>query len=103
MQVRAKALASGAQLEVCLAAVELARSYGAAVMVNDRADLALLAGAAGVHVGQDDLPVAAARALLGPAAMTDAARSRVMPPIATRGRDDTSRAASSTFVSPTAS
>lgn len=41
---------------------------GAAVVVNDRVDLALLAGAAGAHVGQEDLPPAAARRLLGPEA-----------------------------------
>ena len=35
------------------------------LIVNDRADVAELAGAAGVHLGQDDLPVAEARALLG--------------------------------------
>lgn len=35
------------------------------VIVNDRADVAALAGAAGVHLGQEDLPVAAARELLG--------------------------------------
>ncbi|MBI4467634.1 MAG: thiamine phosphate synthase [Acidobacteria bacterium] len=39
---------------------------GSLVIVNDRADVACLAGAAGVHLGQDDLPVAAARQLLGP-------------------------------------
>jgi thiamine-phosphate pyrophosphorylase len=37
----------------------------AAVIVNDRADIALLAGADGVHLGQDDLPVSAVRALAG--------------------------------------
>lgn len=36
------------------------------VVVNDRADVVWLAGAAGVHLGQRDLPVAAARGLLGP-------------------------------------
>lgn len=36
------------------------------VVVNDRADVAWLAGAAGVHLGQQDLPVAVARASLGP-------------------------------------
>ena len=36
------------------------------LIVNDRADVAQLTGAAGVHLGQDDLPAAAARALLGP-------------------------------------
>ena len=36
------------------------------LIVNDRADVAQLSGAAGVHLGQDDLPAAAARKLLGP-------------------------------------
>ncbi len=49
--------------------VAAATAYAATVIVNDRADLARMAGAAGVHVGQDDLPPAAARALLGPAAI----------------------------------
>jgi thiamine-phosphate pyrophosphorylase len=38
----------------------------ARVVVNDRVDVALLAGAAGVHLGQTDLPPAAARQILGP-------------------------------------
>ena len=46
-------------------ALKVARSFGARVFVNDRVDVALAAGADGVHVGQDDLPPAAARALLG--------------------------------------
>jgi len=44
----------------------LCRSSGAIFIVNDRLDLALAAGADGVHVGQDDLPAEAARRLLGP-------------------------------------
>ena len=36
------------------------------MIINDRVDVALASGADGVHVGQDDLPVKAARALLGP-------------------------------------
>ena len=43
----------------------LARPANAAVIVNDRADLARMAGAAGVHVGQSDLPVDAVRAIVG--------------------------------------
>jgi thiamine-phosphate pyrophosphorylase len=39
------------------------------VIVNDRVDLALVSGAGGVHVGQDDYPLADARRLLGPAAV----------------------------------
>ena len=42
----------------------LARKYGAAFFVNDRVDVALLAGADGAHVGQDDLPAREARRLL---------------------------------------
>src|SRR5262249_25004520 len=43
----------------------LTRASGARLLVNDRADVAAAAGADGVHLGQDDLPVAAARHLLG--------------------------------------
>lgn len=39
--------------------------FGALFIVNDRADIAVLAGADGVHVGQDDLSVSAARKLIG--------------------------------------
>ncbi len=45
---------------------DLCRARGAVVIVNDRVDLALAAQADGVHVGDEDLPVAVARALLGP-------------------------------------
>jgi thiamine-phosphate pyrophosphorylase len=65
IQVRAKGLDSGAFLEVCDGAVAAARPFGAQVIVNDRVDVARLAGAAGVHVGQDDIPPANARDLLG--------------------------------------
>lgn len=42
---------------------------GVPLIINDRVDVALAAGAAGVHVGQSDLPAADARALLGPDAI----------------------------------
>jgi thiamine-phosphate pyrophosphorylase len=44
----------------------LAETPGVAVIVNDAVDVALLAGADGVHVGQDDLPPDRVRALIGP-------------------------------------
>jgi thiamine-phosphate pyrophosphorylase len=65
IQLRAKTSSSGQFLDLCDAVVARAAPCGAAVIVNDRADLAKLSGAAGVHVGQDDLPPAAARRLLG--------------------------------------
>ncbi len=54
--------ALGAAREV----VAACRRAGAVCLLNDRVDLALLAGADGVHVGDEDLPPEAARALLGP-------------------------------------
>jgi thiamine-phosphate pyrophosphorylase len=52
--------------ELVLAALPLCRAAGALCLVNDRVGVALAAGADGVHVGADDLPVAAARRVLGP-------------------------------------
>jgi len=65
LQLRAKALDSHAFLELADALVAAARPYDASVIINDRVDIALLAAAAGVHVGQDDLPPRAVRHLLG--------------------------------------
>ena len=69
IQIRAKTLPSGPFLDICDAVVTRAEPFGASIVVNDRADLALMSGAAGVHVGQDDLPPVDARRLLGPAAI----------------------------------
>jgi len=65
LQLRAKLLAGAAFLDVASAIVERARSAGAIVIVNDRADIARLAGADGVHVGQEDLAPRAVRAVVG--------------------------------------
>jgi len=45
---------------------ELTQSFGAALIVNDHADIALAVGADGVHLGQDDLPLKEARKIMGP-------------------------------------
>ena len=55
-----------------VAALELCRPAGALCLVDDRVGVALAAGADGVHVGADDLPVAAARRVLGPHAILGA-------------------------------
>jgi thiamine-phosphate pyrophosphorylase len=65
LQLRVKDLSSGAFLELADALVAMARGYEAVVIVNDRVDVARLSRADGVHVGQDDLPPAAAREQLG--------------------------------------
>jgi len=46
--------------------VELCRSAGVPLLINDRIDVALAADAAGVHLGNDDFPISLARELLGP-------------------------------------
>ena len=67
VQVRDK-IASRRELYALTLSVRevLATTPGVALFVNDAVDVALLAGADGVHVGQDDLPPAEVRALLGP-------------------------------------
>jgi len=55
-----------AMLAECRAIRALTREAGALFIVNDYPDLALLADADGVHVGQDDFPVSEVRRLLGP-------------------------------------
>ena len=58
--------------ELTMAALPLCRSAGAMLLVDDRVGVALAAGADGVHVGAEDLPVAVVRKLLGPAAVVGA-------------------------------
>lgn len=65
IQARAKGLPSGELRAACEAVQKAAREYGAVFIVNDRVDIALMCGADGVHLGQDDIPVAEARRLLG--------------------------------------
>ncbi len=50
----------------CRSIAEMAARQEACFLVNDRADVALLCGASGVHLGQEDLPPEQARRLLGP-------------------------------------
>ena len=66
VQVRMKKAPSGAVLAAAREIVAIARGR-ALVVVNDRADLAILSGADGVHVGDEDLPTEEARRILGPA------------------------------------
>jgi thiamine-phosphate pyrophosphorylase len=61
VQVRAKDVGSGAFLAMVREVLDDARACGALVVVNDRADIAALAGADGVHVGQEDLRVTEVR------------------------------------------
>ena len=63
LQLRAKSVGARDTLELLRALLPLCRNAGTLLFANDRPDLALLAGADGVHVGQDDLPLASVREL----------------------------------------
>ena len=69
IQVRDKLASSRALYETVVAALVITRPRGVRLIVNDRVDVALAAGADGVHVGQDDLPAESAREILGPMAI----------------------------------
>ena len=69
LQLRAKRLGSGAFVDLAFEIVEAAHAAGARVIVNDRADVAHLAAADGVHVGQEDLSPADVRRVVGSAPM----------------------------------
>lgn len=66
LQYREKRLPAGKMLEECRMLREMTRKANACFIVNDHIDIALLAGADGVHIGQDDLPVEEVRRLVGP-------------------------------------
>jgi len=69
LQLRLKDSGSRDFLAAARGIVASCRAHGAILIVNDRADIAKLAGADGVHVGQDDLPLADARAIVGATAI----------------------------------
>jgi len=69
VQLRGKGLSSDLLYRAAVEARKEAAPLGARVIVNDRADVALAAGADGVHLGQGDLDPRRARDLLGPGAI----------------------------------
>jgi thiamine-phosphate pyrophosphorylase len=66
VQLRDKISSSRVLLQRALALQQMLAPCGVPLIVNDRCDIALAAGAAGVHVGQDDLPCARVRSIVGP-------------------------------------
>ena len=65
VQLRMKDTDGGEMLEKAKAIQEIAQQYCKFFIVNDRLDVAILAGADGVHIGQSDIPVEEARRLVG--------------------------------------
>jgi thiamine-phosphate pyrophosphorylase len=69
VQLRDKELDAKPLLARAAVALAVCRDLGVPFVLNDRPDLALQAGADGVHVGQDDAPVSLARRIMGPEAI----------------------------------
>ncbi len=65
LQLREKEIEGGELVARARRLVSMAREFGADVVVNDRADVALAAGAAGVHLGQGDMAVGYVRGIVG--------------------------------------
>ena len=65
VQYREKNGPGKGMLEKARSLIALCHKYNVSLLVNDRLDIAILSGADGVHLGQDDIPVAEARRLAG--------------------------------------
>lgn len=66
LQLREKEKSAREYMELAGKVKEICGRYGVPLLIDDRVDVAAAVGAAGVHVGQSDIPVAAARKILGP-------------------------------------
>jgi thiamine-phosphate pyrophosphorylase len=108
LQLRCKAMPSGAFLDLAGHALERSRAAGAMLIINDRADIAAILRADGLHVGQTDLAVDDARRVIGPgpvlglsthtqvqwdAAMGEAISYLAIGPVFVTGTKDTGHAA----------
>ena len=69
LQLRAKGLSAEGVLELAEAIAPVCRSGGVPFILNDHPELVSASGADGVHVGQDDMPVAEVRKIVGPSAI----------------------------------
>jgi thiamine-phosphate pyrophosphorylase len=65
VQLREKTLATGDFIKTAANVKQITDTYNIPLIINDRLDVALAASAAGLHVGQSDMPTAIARHLLG--------------------------------------
>lgn len=66
LQYREKRLPAAKMLSECRKLREMTENAGACFIVDDHIELAIVSGADGVHIGQDDLPLAETRSLVGP-------------------------------------
>ena len=82
VQLREKEKTGKEYFELAVKVKKVTDRYGVPLVIDDRADVAVASGAAGVHLGQSDLPVKAARAFLGPDMIIGASAKTVEQAIA---------------------
>jgi thiamine-phosphate pyrophosphorylase len=83
IQLRDKSLPSNELLRIAKIIRELTSQYSAMFIMNDRVDIAIATGTDGVHLGQDDLPLAETRKLLGDSAIIGVSCGSVEEALAT--------------------
>ena len=88
IQLRAKAMTPVDFLQLACTTRTLTRSYSCRLIVNDRIDIALACEADGVHLGQEDLPLYAARKLMGDRIIGISTHSREQAKEAEKGGAD---------------
>ena len=77
VQLREKEKTGREYYELALKVKEVTDKFKIPLIIDDRVDIALAAGTAGVHLGQEDLPIAAARKIMGPKAIIGATAKTV--------------------------
>jgi thiamine-phosphate pyrophosphorylase len=87
VQLREKTAATRAFIEEALGVRAYLNSCGVPLIINDRVDVALAVGADGVHLGQSDMPLAAARALVGAAMVIGVSAESVRDAVEAAGAD----------------
>jgi thiamine-phosphate pyrophosphorylase len=101
VQLREKDCPTRELLEIACRLLARLDAAGIPLIINDRADIALAAGAAGVHLGQDDLPVREARRLLGPGAIVGLSVETPEQAIAADAREASYLGVSPVYATPT--
>ena len=66
VQLREKEVSSRDFYNIALRMKELLNAYNTPLIINDRLDIALAVNAAGLHIGQEDIPLEVARRIMGP-------------------------------------
>ncbi|KAK4190118.1 putative thiamine biosynthetic bifunctional enzyme [Podospora australis] len=77
VQLREKTGDTGHLIDIGKKLFEITRRYNVPLLINDRVDVALAVGCEGVHIGQDDMELSAARKVLGPDAIIGVTVSNV--------------------------